>query len=210
MSLALTLPPDLRRRRVSRDQAPISQVEQASVNVCESWMGSSALSPTPHPDDPRWAAGMLFISITENGVVWDRGKRSQHLSSKAAIVQRVMWLNKMGLFFGMDWKCQLLFYVIYVRTLGKRLDGSNDLKLKGRVHPKINILSSFTYPQVVPNLYKFFSPFLLNTEPFLLIPMIWYVSLLWKSMLPATVWLPTFLKISSWYSTRAERFWKII
>ncbi len=29
--------------------------------------------------------------------------------------------------------------------------------LQGIVHPKINILSSFTYPHVVPNLYEFLS-----------------------------------------------------
>ncbi len=28
------------------------------------------------------------------------------------------------------------------------------LGLKGTVHPKMKILSSFTYPQVVPNLYE--------------------------------------------------------
>ncbi len=31
----------------------------------------------------------------------------------------------------------------------------NDVALKGIVHPKMKILSSFTHPQVVPNLYEF-------------------------------------------------------
>ncbi len=29
--------------------------------------------------------------------------------------------------------------------------------IKGIVHPKMNILASFTHPHVVPNLYKFLS-----------------------------------------------------
>jgi len=32
-----------------------------------------------------------------------------------------------------------------------------DGDLKGTVHPKMNILSSFTHPQVVSNLYEFLS-----------------------------------------------------
>ncbi len=35
---------------------------------------------------------------------------------------------------------------------GQKLSGSG---LKGIVHPKMKILSSFTHPQVVPNLYEF-------------------------------------------------------
>ncbi len=30
------------------------------------------------------------------------------------------------------------------------------ISIKGTVHPKMKILSSFTHPQVVPNLYEFF------------------------------------------------------
>ncbi len=32
---------------------------------------------------------------------------------------------------------------------------SMKILLKGIVHPKVKILSSFTYPQVIPNLYEF-------------------------------------------------------
>lgn len=87
---------------MSRDQAPISQVEQASVNVCESWMGSSALSLPPTPTIPTGLLGCFLSPLQRTEWFGIGGKRSQHLSSKAAIVQRVIWLNKMGLFFGMD------------------------------------------------------------------------------------------------------------
>ncbi len=56
--------------------------------------------------------------------------------------------------------------------------------LKGIVHPKMKILWLFTHPQVIPNLYEFHS--LTKQKQY-------YGS----QCLPATVWLPTFFKISS-------------
>ncbi len=39
-----------------------------------------------------------------------------------------------------------------VSSIAKKV--AKKIKIKGTVHPKIKILSSFTLPQVVPNLYE--------------------------------------------------------
>ncbi len=43
---------------------------------------------------------------------------------------------------------------ILLVTFYKNFVGKTQLQLKGIVHPKMKILSSFTHPQVVPNLYE--------------------------------------------------------
>ncbi len=96
-----------------------------------------------------------------------------------------------------------------------RYKNSSSQDLKGIVHPKMKILSSFTHPQVVPNLYEF----LCSAEhkgryseecgkqsssgaPFTSIV---FFFLLWKSMVPQTAWLQTFFKISSFVFSRTKK-----
>ncbi len=85
-------------------------------------------------------------------------------------------------------------------------------RLKGIVHPKMKILSSFTHPQVVPNLYECLV--LLNTRK-----MFW---IMWGSGAPLTsivflsyygsqwclktAWWQTFFKISSLVFSRTKKF----
>ncbi len=58
--------------------------------------------------------------------------------------------------------CFLCFFLVWLISSARRniikifcLTFSNLTCLKGIVHPKMKILSSFTHPQVVPNLYEF-------------------------------------------------------
>ncbi len=46
-----------------------------------------------------------------------------------------------------------LMLILNINVVAERLSGLCDFK--GIVHPKMKILSSFTHPQVVPNLYEF-------------------------------------------------------
>ncbi len=88
--------------------------------------------------------------------------------------------------------------------------------LKGIVHPKMKILSSFTHPQVVPNLYEF----LCSAEhkgryseecgkqsssvaPLTSIVFFFYYRSQWC---PKTAWLQTFFKISSAEQRNSYRF----
>ncbi len=85
-----------------------------------------------------------------------------------------------------------------------------ELKFLGIVHPKMKILSSFTHPQVVPNLYEFLSSveykrrifwrILVTKQLTVAIDSIAFFSLLslcyyGSQWLPLTVWWPTFFKI---------------
>ncbi len=87
---------------------------------------------------------------------------------------------------------------------------------KGIVHPKMKMLSSYTHPQVVPNLYEC----LCSTEhkgryseecrkqrssgaPFTSIVFFSYYESQWS---PKTAWLQTFFKISSFVFGRTKKF----
>ncbi len=73
-------------------------------------------------------------------------------------------------------------------------------RLKGIVHPKMKILSSFTHPQVVPNLYECLV--LLNTKEDVLNNVGFWGTidfhsifvLLWKSMVPQNSLVTNFLQ----------------
>ncbi len=87
--------------------------------------------------------------------------------------------------------------------------------LKETVHPKMNSLSSFTHPQVDPNLYECVCSehkgrYSEECSIFLL---------LLKSMVPKTAWLQTFFRISSfvfrtntfiqvWIYLRMSKWWQ--
>ncbi len=92
----------------------------------------------------------------------------------------------------------------------------NCLRVKGIVHPKLKILSSFTHPQVVPNLYEC----LCSAEhkgryseewgkqsssgaPLTSIVFFFYYGSQWC---PKTAWLQTFFKISSVVFGRTKTF----
>ncbi len=89
--------------------------------------------------------------------------------------------------------------------------------LKGIVHPKMKILSSFTHPQVVPNLYEC----LCSTEhkgryseecgkqsssgaP--LTSIVFFFSYYGSQWCPKTAWLQTFFKLSSFVFGRTKTF----
>ncbi len=79
--------------------------------------------------------------------------------------------------------------------------------LKVIVHPKMKMMSSFTRPEVVPNLYeclcsaehkgRYSEECGKQSSSFFL---------LWKSMCPKTAWLQTFFKISSFVFGRTKTF----
>ncbi len=93
--------------------------------------------------------------------------------------------------------------------------------LKETVHLKMNSLSSFTLPQVDPNLYecvcsehkgRYSEEWGKQSSIFLL---------LWKSMVPKTAWLQTFFTISSfvfrtntfiqvWIYLRLSNWWQTV
>ncbi len=86
--------------------------------------------------------------------------------------------------------------VIYIETC----------HFKGIVHPKIKIVSSFTHPQVVPNLYEclfcwtqrwYSEEWGKQSSSGTPLTSIVFFFLLWKSMVPKTTWLQTFFRISS-------------
>ncbi len=77
--------------------------------------------------------------------------------------------------------------------------------LRDRVYPKMKILSSFSHPHIVPKLYEFFrllsifgyfEECLVTVDGSHWLPQHGY-KILWKSM--ATINLPAFFKLSSWY-----------
>ncbi len=79
------------------------------------------------------------------------------------------------------------------------------IKIKGTVHPKMKIMSSFTHPQVFPNLYECVCPEHRGryseecgkqSSSGAPLTSIVFVFPLWKSMVPKTVWLQSFFKIS--------------
>ncbi len=67
------------------------------------------------------------------------------------------------------------------------------------VHPKKKMVSTFTHPQVGPNLYEFFKEEILKNvghwSP--LTPRVCLKKFYGSQWVPETVWLPTFFKISS-------------
>ncbi len=90
------------------------------------------------------------------------------------------------------------------------------LTLKGIVHPKMKILSSFTHP-VFPNLYEWFV--LLNTKEDILknegnravLDQSICISYYRSQWCPKTAWLQSFFRISSFVFSRTETFiqvWK--
>ncbi len=82
----------------------------------------------------------------------------------------------------------LLFYLKQVISYVKEI-----------VQPKMKILQSFTHLQVVSNLYEFL---LLNSFWFPLTPIVFLYPHYGSQWRLATVWLPTFLKISSFVFSR--------
>ncbi len=93
---------------------------------------------------------------------------------------------------------------------------SSALLLKGIVHPKMKILSSFTHPQVVPNLYECLCSAehkgryseecgkqqFWGTIDFHSIFFSYYGS----QWCPKTAWLQTFFKITSFVFSRTKKF----
>ncbi len=88
-------------------------------------------------------------------------------------------------------------------------------RLKGIVHPKMKILSSFTQPQIVPTCMNVFV--LLNTRQIFwrkfVTRLFWGTidfhrgkKILWKSMVPQNCSFPTFFKISSFVFSRTKTF----
>ncbi len=87
--------------------------------------------------------------------------------------------------------------------------------LKGIVHPKMKILSSFAHP-VVPNLYeclcsaeykgRYSEECGKQSSSGAPLTSIVFFFLLWKSMVPKTAWLQPFFKISSFVFGRTKKF----
>ncbi len=75
--------------------------------------------------------------------------------------------------------------------------------LKWIVQPKMKILSTFSYPQVVPNVVWLF--FKANSCGYPLM----YRKILWRSMETSTVWLPTFFQISSFVFNRRKKLLQV-
>jgi len=69
-----------------------------------------------------------------------------------------------------------------------------NITFKGIVHPKMKMLSSLTYPHVVPNLHEF----LFSKEDILknVGNKTVFVFLLWTSMSTINIWLSTFFTLS--------------
>ncbi len=93
---------------------------------------------------------------------------------------------------------------------------ANEIVLKGIVHPKMKILSSFTNPQVIPNLYeclcsaehkgRYFEECgkqSTSGAPLTSIVFFFYYGSQWC---PKTAWLQTFFKISSFVFGRTKTF----
>ncbi len=90
--------------------------------------------------------------------------------------------------------------------------------LKGIVHPKKTILSSFTHPQVVPNLYEClcsaehrkyseeYGKRSSSVAPLTSIVFFIFFSYHGSQCCPKTVWLQTFFKISSFVYSRTKTF----
>ncbi len=80
----------------------------------------------------------------------------------------------------------------------------------------MKILSSFTHPQVVPNLYeclcsaehkgRYSEECGKQSSSGAPLTSIVFFFLLWKSMVPKTAWLQTFFKISSFVFSRTKKF----
>ncbi len=90
-------------------------------------------------------------------------------------------------------------------------------QVKGIVHPKVKILSSFTHPQVVPNLYEClcsaehkgryseeYGKQSSSGAP--LTSMVFFFSYYGSQWCPKTAWLQTFFKISSFVFGRTKKF----
>ncbi len=90
------------------------------------------------------------------------------------------------------------------------------VKVKGTVHPKIKILSSFTHPQVVPNLYEVICSAEQNIRKIFWRKFV--TRLFWGTIdfhsrnkngsqwCPRTALFPTFFKISSFVFSRTKTF----
>ncbi len=88
--------------------------------------------------------------------------------------------------------------------------------LKGIVHPKMKILSSFTHPQVVPNLYeclcsaehkgRYSEECGKQSSSGAPLNSIVFFSSYGSQWCPKTAWLQTFFKISSFVFGRAKKF----
>ncbi len=109
------------------------------------------------------------------------------------------------------------FQLHYCLCKGEKAVGFHQKYLKGIVHLKMKILSSFTHPQVVPNLYECLLCWtqrkifwrMWKTEQFWgTIDFHSIFFLLWKSMVKTvkTAWLQTFFKISSFVFGRTKKF----
>ncbi len=128
------------------------------------------------------------------------------------------------------WQTRLSMYEMNAWKLTcavqKTLDSQDlSLRLKGTVHPKMKILSSFTHPQVVPNLYeclfcwtqrKIFWRMWETLQFWIIVFFFFYYGSQWC---PKTAWLQTFFKISSfvfrtkkfiqvWNYLRVSKWWQ--
>ncbi len=89
-------------------------------------------------------------------------------------------------------------------------------QLKGIVHPKMKILSSFTHPQVVPNLYeclcsaehkwRYSEECRKQSNSGAPLTSIVFFSYYGSQWCPKTAWLQTFFKISSFVFGRTKKF----
>ncbi len=89
--------------------------------------------------------------------------------------------------------------------------------LKGIVHPKRKILSSFTHPQVVPNLYECLCSAehkgryseecgKQSSSEAPLTSIVFFIFSYGSQWCPKTAWLQTFFKISSFVFSRTNKF----
>ncbi len=102
--------------------------------------------------------------------------------------------------------------VFFLRHIYKKL-------LKGRVHPKIKILSSFTRPQVVPNLYEclcsaehkgryFWRKFVTSCLGHHWLPIVGKKNTMEVNGAPRTALFPTFFRISSFVFSRTRHSYR--
>ncbi len=101
-------------------------------------------------------------------------------------------------------------------TLASYLSVGETSSLKGIVHPKMKILSSFTHPQVVPNLYeclcsaehkgRYSEECEKQSSSGAPLTSIVFLFLLWKSMVPQNSLVTNFLQISSFVFGRTKKF----
>ncbi len=92
----------------------------------------------------------------------------------------------------------------------------NGFHVKGIVHPKMKILSSFTHPQVVPNLYecvysaehkgRYSEECGKRSSSGAPLTSIVFFSYYGSQWCPKTAWLQTFFKISSFVFSRTKTF----